>query len=141
MRREIIVAVVFGVILGLLVAAGMVIWLRSVDPQKAAQISVAELTPKAKNKASSIQPLEITQPADGSIVKDKEVTIKGKASKDGLIVIQSPIKDVILQNKKGNFSVDFPLALGENIIAVAVYPKTSRLAPQQKIIKVNYLDE
>lgn len=140
MRKELIVAVVFGVLLGLLVATGMVIWLRSVDPQKAAQIAGTEISPKAKNRGS-IQPLEISQPADGTIVKDKEVTIKGKASKDGLIVVQSPIKDVIYENKKESFSIDFPLALGENIIAIAVYPKNSRLAPQQKIIKVYYLDE
>ncbi len=141
MKKEIVVAIVFGVVLGLIVAVIMIIKLRQLEGKKNGPFSnEAQISPEVKNTAQ-IQQLVITQPSDGTIVGQNSVTIKGKASKNSLIVVESAIKDQAFKNDKGDFSIDFPLARGENVIDIAVYPQNSQLSSQKKTVKVYWLKE
>jgi len=69
------------------------------------------------------------------------VVIKGKAAKDSLIVIQSPVQDIIIKNDKEEFSATMSLAIGENVIHISVYPKDQQGKGQEKELRVYYLDE
>ncbi len=140
MKKEIGIAIFFGVVLGLLVAIFMIVnfWGRGGQRQGIEGVS---LSPAPKTKEVQIKPLVITQPTDGSITNVNSVTIKGKADKNQLIVIQSPIKDTLFNNAKEDFSVNFPLALGENVITISAYAKKSQSIPQVKTLRIYYLDE
>ena len=87
-----------------------------------------------------LQLLELTDPTDKAIFESNIIRLKGVAAKDSLILIQSPIKDLAIQNKQEKFDLEFPLALGENSIKIVVYPKEKQFRPQEKSIKVYFID-
>ncbi len=57
------------------------------------------------------------------------------------MVIQSPIKNLVFKAEKDQFSVNFPLALGENIIRITIYPQDKKIPQQEKELRVYYLKE
>ncbi len=63
------------------------------------------------------------------------------AGKEDLIIIQSPVKDTVVKNENEQFTVRFPLVLGENIIKVTAYGKDKQTRPQEKDLHIYYLDE
>lgn len=140
MKKETIAAISFGILLGVVGAFVMI--------SKAKQIGSGKtsINNSKTNTASSaakleIKSLEVKSPTNQSRSNKNSTTIKGKTNKNSLILIQSPIKELAFKNVKEDFSTSFPLALGENIITVTVYPKDPQIPPQQKVLKVYYLDE
>ena len=87
------------------------------------------------------EPLEISQPENQKITAEKTIVIKGRAKKDSLLVLQSPIKNTVIRTDGEEFSVDFPLAFGENVIQMTLYPKNNRDANQEKELIVYQIDE
>jgi hypothetical protein len=106
-------------------------------------ISTNAVTPTvgAIQKSSSSQTLDVSEPETGTIITDKTVKITGKAPKDSLIIAQSPANTITTRNDKEDFSIDFPLAFGENVIRLTVYPKDPTIALAEKEIKIYQLDE
>jgi hypothetical protein len=72
-------------------------------------------------------------------VTSDEITIKGKAPKGSLIVIQSPVGNEVFKTDKEEFSTPFPLALGENIVNISSYSTTS--SPQETTLQIYYVAE
>lgn len=140
MKKEIIVAIVFGVLLGLIVAVIMVVRVRQFGGENRLP-GQNQVTPKVTAKNSQLQPLEITAPANDTITDTNKITIKGKALKNSLIVVESPINDLIFKNDKEDFSFSFPLSLGENVISITAYPKDTKLNSQTNTLRVYYLTE
>jgi hypothetical protein len=142
MKKETTIAILFGIILGGILAVFIIA--KNKESQMAKNKTIApasKLTPAPSVAVLDYQQLEISEPLDGVIVDKNTVKIKGKTDKDALIIIQSQVKDMIFKNTKVDFNVDFPLALGENTIKVVVYPKDSQVRSQEKELKVYYLDE
>jgi len=141
MKKETTAAVIFGIFLGGIVAIFILIGGKDVREDKV-------ITPKDTLKKTVISPTSTETPASFEILgpKDKVITdknsisISGKAAKDSLIVIQSPIKDMVFKLEKNDFKVDFPLALGENSIKIMFYPKNQNQRSQEKDLKVYYFD-
>ena len=141
MKKETAIAILLGVGLGLIVAIGVTLKTRSKDTKKVTPIShTLNITPSVTAKSQS-STLEISQPEDDSIAPAKTVLIKGKAPKNSLIVIQSPIQTVTFTNDKEDFSQNFSLALGENVIVVTAYPKDQNGTGIERDLKVYFLDE
>src|SRR3989304_9895283 len=103
MKKEIIVAIVFGVLLGLIVAVVMVVRVRQFGGENKLP-GQNQVNPKVTAKNSQLQPLEITTPANDTITDTNKITIKGKALKNSLIVVESPINDLTFKNDKEDFS-------------------------------------
>lgn len=140
MKKEIGIAIFCGVLLGLVVAAVMISRIRTLENRRGLP-GEAQISPAVKNLNAQLQTLEITEPKDQAVVLKNSVRIRGKTVKNSLIVIQTPIKDVLMNNKAETFSADVPLALGENVIVIASHPKGIQQSSQEKTIKVYYLDE
>lgn len=141
MKKETVVAIVLGLLFGGVVA--VFITLKSKDIELAKNKVIAPPKEKASSPNSSgikEQSLELSEPADRAIFENNTVHLKGMATKDSLIVVQSPIKDLIVTNKQEKFDLEFPLALGENSIKIVVYPKEKQFRPQEKFIKVYFID-
>jgi len=141
MKQETIVAIVLGAVMG--IGVGLVI-LNSTSkgdkkPIQQAKVNLKE-TPKARSADKTVQ-FEVNAPTTDSTVTKNTVTIKGKAVKDALLVIQSPAGNKISTLDSDDFSVDFPVAIGENMINVAVYSKETGNDYQEKVVRVFYLPE
>ncbi len=142
MKKETTVAILFGIFFGAIIAIFLII------RNKAAQLQTAKtIAPDIKTK-SKLNPnqlngslLEITFPTNGMIVSKNIIVIKGKINYKSLILIQSPAHDVVKTEDKGDFSLNFELAPGENIIRVSAYSKDPQSRSQEKELKVYYLDE
>ncbi len=142
MKKETTIAVLFGIVLGGLLAVVIISKNKERQLEKTKAIApVANISPASSQNNANYQTLEITSPSDGTIVNKGSVNIKGKADKDSLVIIQSPVKDLVLQVKDKDFSTDFPLAYGENVIKINVYPKGAQTRAQEKELRVYYLDE
>lgn len=141
MRKEIIIAIVFGVILGLGVAGFMIFNLKRAGVKNTKTLNTAGPSPVVENKTVVLQPLEISEPSNNALFNTNSIKIKGKASKGSLIIAQSAIKDLAFKNEKQDFEIDFPLALGENKITVAAYTSENTTVPQVRLLNIYYLDE
>jgi len=141
MKKETLVAIFLGLLFGGIVA--VFISLKS----KEIELSTNKVIAPPKEKVSSansngieMQPLELSEPADNAIFDKDTIRFKGTAAKDSLIIIQSPIKDLVVKNAQEKFDLEFPLALGENSIKIVVYPKEKQFRPQEKFIKIYFID-
>ncbi len=142
MKKETIFAIILGVAAGVGVAFFMVLKARESQIQKAKPISTINLTPSVAIQNTQITNLEVSEPETGFITSSKAVTIKGKATKNSLLVVQSPIKNIVQELKADNFTINsFPLAQGENVIHLTVYPKNPQFASQEKEIRVYLIEE
>ena len=140
MKKETVVAIIFGLLLGGAVAFFLVTKTSEKELEKSKAIApTTTLNQEKVTVVTGYQTLEISQPQDEEIVNKESVTITGKAEKNSLIVIQSPIKEIILNISHNSFQTDFPLALGENIIKIVVYPHNQLLRSQEKQLRVYYL--
>ncbi len=142
MKKETVIAIVFGIFLGGIVAFFIIFQSKNLELNKNKAIAPKDTTSQQVPAPSieTYQSLEVTSP-DDSIITDKDsITISGKIQKGSLLVIESPIKDIAQVADSENFSVDFPLTLGENSITIVAYPKSNTLRPQQKDLKIYYLD-
>jgi len=110
MKKETIIAIFFGVAFGAVVAIILLAKNKEFQLTKSKTIAPTEKASTVKkNVIANIKPLEILEPDNGAVFETNSVTIKGVADKDVLIIIQSPIKETVLKNIKGQFSLNFPL--------------------------------
>ncbi len=142
MKKETIFAVFLGIVFGGLLGLFLISKNKEIQLNKNKVIAPTGLNDRPLAQTDlNFQPLDISEPKDGSVLDKSSVAIKGMATKNSLIVIQSPIRDMVLKNEKQDFKVDFPLALGENIIRVVTYPENKQLNIQEKTLRVYYLQE
>lgn len=139
MRKETIIAIVMGILLG--VGIGFVVLFQSQRGDKTKVIPVSGDTDNKKIVKTAVPAgqtvLEIVTPKNKSVVSSSTITIKGKAGKDSLIVIQSPIDNTVFKTDSGTFSSEVPLALGENVISVSAYKDSS--TPQEVTLQIYYV--
>lgn len=142
MKKETVFAVVLGIGLGVIVAIFLVVKSRQAQIQNSKPITASlsiTPTPLAKNINADI--LDISQPETGTIVNANSVIIKGKVAKESLVIIQSPIKTQVIKNSPEDLNVNFPLAFGENVIHMTVYPKDTQMSVKEKDLQIYYFDE
>lgn len=142
MTKEALIAIALGLLLGVLVAFVAVFY--TVKVQKDTNTKTSTVVDNASESstlsATTIPPtvtvlrsLEITAPQSGSTAEGKSVTLKGSAGIGTLLIIQSPVKTQIIKTDRDAFLVDFPLALGENVITVSAYHEGSTIPVQKKL--------
>ncbi|MFA6532875.1 MAG: hypothetical protein WCT22_02645 [Patescibacteria group bacterium] len=141
MKKETIIAVFFGLLFGGVVAVFISLKSRDIELAKNKVIAPPEEKVLSANlTGTEMQPLVLTEPSNDAIFEKNTIRFKGTAAKDSLIIIQSPIKDLVVKNTQEKFDFEFPLALGENSIKIVVYPKEKQFRPQEKFIKVYFID-
>ena len=142
MKKETLIAIFLGIGLGLIVAIVVTLKTKRTDTKKVTPISnTLKVTPAVTAKSLQTATFEISEPQAEAIITKNSVVIKGHAPKESLIVIQSPIQTLTFINETELFEKNFPLALGENVILIAAYPKNQQGSSLEKELKVYYLDE
>lgn len=141
MKKETLVAIFLGLLFGGVVAVFISFKSKEIELSTNKVIAPPKENVLSPNlNGIEIQPLELSEPANNAILEKDMIHFKGTAAKDSLIIIQSPIKDLVIKNTQEKFDLEFPLALGENSIKIVVYPKEKQFRPQEKFIKVYFID-
>lgn len=142
MKKETIIAVVFGIMLGGFFGLTLINKNKETQLVKNKVIAPTNITdkPLTTTSTSPIQNLEISSPEDGIVVDNANVKITGKTEANSLIIIQTPIKDISFKTEKIDSSFDLSLALGENVIKIVAYSSDKNQNPQEKDLKIYYLD-
>lgn len=142
MKRETIIAIFFGMIFGAILAFVLLVKNKEFQLSKLKTLAPSGRVNQAlKASPAAMKSFEILEPQDGVVVDKDVITIKGKAEKNSLLVIQSPTKDMVFKNAKEQFSLNFPLALGENVIKITLQPKDGQARQQEKELRIYYLTE
>lgn len=137
MKKESLIAIILGIILGVATAFLAVKTLKT-SPSSSSKIIKISPSPTIKITPQKIQPLTITSPSQNFLTNQKSIKIQGKGEKNSLLIIFSPTAEKILKLQQESFSVDFPLSLGENLIKIVAYQKQKI---EEKTLKVFYLEE
>ncbi|PIP85377.1 hypothetical protein COT86_03195 [Candidatus Collierbacteria bacterium CG10_big_fil_rev_8_21_14_0_10_43_36] len=117
MRKEILLAVIFGIILGGVILYGINLANKSatnLNENKTSATVAPISTPTPIQKS-----LSIVSPQNHSVTSDKLITITGRATPDSNITVISEIDDLIIETSPaGTFSAQINLIGGENTITV-----------------------
>lgn len=142
MKRESIIAIVLGVALG--IGVGSLILSRTTQgSSKAIETTTSDLKQNVKSNRpqGKMVSFEISEPKTESLVSSSSLKIKGKGTKDSLLITQSSAGNKILKLEKDEFEVSLNLVLGENVINLTYYPKDSGSDYQEKQLVIYYLPE
>lgn len=120
MRKEVILAIIIGVILGGIVLYGLKIANQTVVVQKTEE----EPTPIAITITPTPTPTEtltFDSPADHSVSFTSTITLVGHTTPQTSVAITSESEDEIIESDNiGNFSTEITLIGGENIITATI---------------------
>ncbi len=125
MRKELIVAIVFGILIGCLAAYG--IWRTNTRLQaKDLPTEEAVLTQKASNGQIPTPPqqlqVELTSLEDNEVFDTNSLTVSGMTQPNIWVVIGTEKKDYITKsNQDGLFEEKIDLALGINTLLITVF--------------------
>lgn len=144
MRKEMVVAIVLGLLLGGGAAYGLVAF-----PGKFSQAPSPTITPSEKDETTletTPQPspiqgitLEILLPENQALTQEEEITISGKTKGKALVAVSSPVDEqVTVAEDDGAFSERVKLSEGSNEIVVV--SRINGLEAEKRII-VNYTNE
>lgn len=137
MRKEVLVAVVIGAVLGLAIAFG--IWRANQAFSPKEKIATETETPAPQEEVAEGQ-LVIAQPQTGALVSQDKITVKGSAQPGSTIVILTNSGEAITTaGLSGNFEQEVELSGGANEITVVAYDKDGN--ESRKTVTVVYSTE
>lgn len=141
MKKETFIAVFLGIFFGGFLGFFLINKNKEININKNKALAPTSIINQKTTKSDLVNyiPLDIKEPSDYFITDKDNIDIIGKATKDSLIVIQSPVKDIVYKNTKENFKINIPLALGENVVKIVDYPKDKTLDSQEKTLRIYYL--
>ncbi len=138
MKKETGVAISMGIIFGLVFSFVVIL-----NTQKNQTVTQKQQTQKKivtdAGTGVAIEPLTISSPTDGVVLSTNKASLKGTTEKGSFLVVQTQTKDLTATAENGDFTIDVPLSLGENVIHVSSYPKGTGGKVQEKELKVYYL--
>ena len=140
MTKETVIAIVLVIILG--AGIGAYVLFRTGNGEETKVIPVAN-DDEGKKVVKTVVPidqqlLEITSPKDKIVSTKNTIKITGKAQKNSLIVVQSPVDTEVFKTDAETFSTNFPLSRGENVISISVYSDSS--TPQEVILTIYFVE-
>lgn len=140
MRKEVIIAVLAGFLLGLVITFGVYTANKAIKKQKTedqANVPTAETEPSPL--PSPTPSLEISQPEDNLVVKEDELTLAGQNEpRTPVAILAEGYEDLLYTDSEGLFSTTVPLVGGANEIKLVSLPKNGQ--KQEKTITVVYTE-
>ena len=129
MRKEVILAIVGGVALGLLVIGGLW-WTNKATTEESLNITPTPVLeqPPTLTPVPSLS-LEIISPEDESIIEEEKTTLEGKTAPESVVVVIYPEGENIVEaDKEGNFETEITLVGGANEIKITAYDEEGNQA-------------
>lgn len=124
MKAEKIFLSFFALLTGLIVAGIGFYFLQPANSQKKNTTKITVNTPSPTPTPFESLFLSIDSPKDKTVVTKKVVTITGKTQKDAIVVITTPLEDVVITpSQNGDFKATVSIDDGENsIYYIAIAP-------------------
>lgn len=144
MRKEVILAVIIGVLLGGVILYGINLANSSSktnpDANKSEENSEQTTPTPTKQQDNKIS---VTIPQNNSVVTDSQITLKGTASPNSNLAIITESDDIITTaDNTGNFSSTINLISGENTITItAVDDKLATTSASITVIRTTSLPQ
>jgi len=129
MRKEVILAIVGGVVLGLLVIGGLW-WTNRATTEENLNITPTPVLeqPPTLTSAPSLS-LEIISPEDESIIEEEKITLEGETAPESVVVVIYPEGENIVEaDEEGNFETEITLVGGANEIKITAYDEEGNQA-------------
>jgi len=130
MRKEVILAIIGGVALGLLVIGGLW-WTNKTTTEESPIVpSPTPLITQAPTLTPALSlPLEIINPENESIIEEEEITLEGKTIPGSVVVVIYPEGENIVEaDEEGNFETEITLVGGANEIKITAYDEEGNQA-------------
>ena len=122
MRKEVLIAIAIGFVLGLVITFG--IWTANRALQKAT-VQGPTPTPAEEEPTATPTPsftLKVTSPKDNTISSQESIKITGETGPEATVVILYPEGEKILEaDEEGKFSTEITLRGGENLATISAY--------------------
>ena len=130
MRKEVILAIVGGAVLGLLVIGGLWWTNKTTTEENPIIPSPTPLITQAPTLTPALSlPLEIINPENESIIEEEEITLEGKTIPGSVVVVIYPEGENIVEaDKEGNFETEITLVGGANEIKITAYDEEGNQA-------------
>ncbi len=130
MRKEVILAIVGGVVLGLLVIGGLWWTNKTTTEENPIIPSPTPLITQAPTLTPALSlPLEIINPENESIIEEEEITLEGKTIPGSVVVVIYPEGENIVEaDEEGNFETEITLVGGANEIKITAYDEEGNQA-------------
>ena len=130
MRKEVILAIVGGVALGLLVIGGLWWTNKTTTEENPIVPSPTPLITQAPTLTPALSlPLEIINPENESIIEEEKITLEGKTAPESVVVVIYPEGENIVEaDEEGNFETEITLVGGANEIKVTAYDEEGNQA-------------
>jgi hypothetical protein len=129
MRKEQIIAVVLGSLIGVVVAFG--IW-RFVKGKPQSQSP--ENTQVQENKTASVDELSIVSPTDSTVSRNSNLTIAGFAPPNSVVSSNASQSSIVLVDPSGEFEIKAELAAGINRLKVWSFEKDGLVQEKELVV-------
>ncbi|MBI4033263.1 MAG: hypothetical protein HY377_02005 [Candidatus Blackburnbacteria bacterium] len=138
MRKEVLVAVFIGAVLGLAIAFG--IWRANQAFSPKEKIATEQEAAPAPEEEVTQGQLVIAQPQEGALVSQDKITVKGSAQPGATIVtLTNSAESVTTAGGSGNFEQEIELSGGANEITIVAYDKDGN--ESRKTVTIVYSTE
>lgn len=142
MRKEVIFAVIIGVLLGGVILYGINLANNSVGPKdnNTEQADNSKIQSPTKDNTNQIL---ISTPQNNSVTTDESLNLKGSTLPNSNVAIVSENDDILTTaDTEGNFSATINLISGENLITItALDNKQASVSAQIHVIRTTTLPE
>jgi hypothetical protein len=142
MKRETLIASILGISLGAVVAGGILFRLAGQGEDKNVIANQENsITPTVIVEESEDYEFRVEAPENDIVVNEETTTIRGTATAESLVTIQSPTDQQIFTATEEPFEVSFPLSIGENVIVISFYPPNVSNVYEEKELHIYYMPE
>lgn len=128
MRKEVVIVILIGVIIGTIVAYGIYTAQTAIKRYKGEAPSPSTLT-SSPTPTPVLHTLTISEPPNESISEVEKVTVIGRTSPEAVVTLIAEENEYLLTaDDQGNFAVDVSLIGGANTIKVTAFDVTGNRA-------------
>ncbi len=133
MKKEVIIAIIGGFVLGLIITFGIATAQKSLSKHKAQQeLQSPTPTPDSNLSENHSLSLFINNPAANALSRQAEINISGSTEPFSMIAaISANGRNSTVADAQGSFSLPFTLSLGVNLIEVQAYTEDGQSAQTQ----------
>ena len=136
MKKEVLIAVVSGLVLGLIITFGVYTTNRSLEQQRQKKASEQETSNQPATSSSTVnKKLSIISHENYDLVNQSEIILTGIAWPGAVIAIITEADEfLILGDDQGNFTINLKLIKGFNEIKVIATDETKETQQQDLVI-------
>lgn len=135
MKKEVIIAILVGLTMGLIITFGIYRVTSSITEKPLTDLNTQNLETEA---TATPTVLALHNPEDGTVQTETELTVTGTTIANSFIVVFVNNEDYISNSdESGNFAIKVTLSQGENIIRVHVLDQEGSATVEERVVVVS----